>query len=705
MHWSERRWVRVLCGSRGQPLGIALLALLLMIELAPDWFGLGFVRLAAFDAYQRWAPRARHSGPAVVVAIDDESLRQHGQWPWPRTWLAQLVSRIAESNPAAIGLDIVMPEADRLSPGRLPEFVPGMGPDLVQRLTTLPSNDTVLARTLQSSRVVLGIAGLEAEAPGPRRSVRRVPFRTVGADPRPLVRRFDATLHSAEEIDRVVRGHGLLSVDPERGVVRRMPLIATVGDALVPAFGIEILRVATGGPMVTVRTSASGVQAVEVGDLVVPTEPDGSVRVHFARSDPERFVSAADVLAGKVDRERLERKLVLIGVTAIGLSDYQATPVADRMPGVEIHAQLLENIFDADLLGRPRSVVWAEAGLLLAGGLLLILVMPRASAIASAALYALMVAAIVTAGALLYLKSGVLLDAASPSLALGTLFTSMLVVTLAETERHRQELRRQVERQREEAARLAGELEAARRIQMGSLPDPTTAFPGDARLDLYAFLEPAREVGGDLYDFFPLDRDRLCLLIGDVSGKGLPGSLFMAVSKALYKSAALRGVGSVDAVMREADGEISRDNAEGLFVTMLAGVLDIGSGLLEYCNAGHEPLYLLPNGDRPLVRLADGGGPPLCVLDGFPYAASSRRLARGDAICLVTDGVLDAVSPKAETYGRARFEALLENVGRAASAAAIGEAIRLEVSRFADGVEQSDDMAILVLRWKGPSGR
>jgi adenylate cyclase len=705
MHWSERRWVRVLCGSRGQPLGIALLALLLMIELAPDWFGLGFVRLAAFDAYQRWAPRARHSGPAVVVAIDDESLRQHGQWPWPRTWLAQLVSRIAESNPAAIGLDIVMPEADRLSPGRLPEFVPGMGPDLVQRLTTLPSNDTVLARTLQSSRVVLGIAGLEAEAPGPRRSVRRVPFRTVGADPRPLVRRFDATLHSAEEIDRVVRGHGLLSVDPERGVVRRMPLIATVGDALVPAFGIEILRVATGGPMVTVRTSASGVQAVEVGDLVVPTEPDGSVRVHFARSDPERFVSAADVLAGKVDRERLERKLVLIGVTAIGLSDYQATPVADRMPGVEIHAQLLENIFDADLLGRPRSVVWAEAGLLLAGGLLLILVMPRASALASAALYALMVAAIVTAGALLYLKSGVLLDAASPSLALGTLFTSMLVVTLAETERHRQELRRQVERQREEAARLAGELEAARRIQMGSLPDPTTAFPGDARLDLYAFLEPAREVGGDLYDFFPLDRDRLCLLIGDVSGKGLPGSLFMAVSKALYKSAALRGVGSVDAVMREADGEISRDNAEGLFVTMLAGVLDVGSGLLEYCNAGHEPLYLLPNGDRPLVRLADGGGPPLCVLDRFPYAASSRRLARGDAICLVTDGVLDAMSPKAETYGRARFEALLENVGRAASAAAIGEAIRLEVSRFADGVEQSDDMAILVLRWKGPSGR
>ena len=149
MHWSERRWIRVLCGSHGQPLGIALLALLLAIELAPDLFGLGFVRLAAFDAYQRWAPRPRHSGPAIIVAIDEESLRRHGQWPWPRTWLAHLVAKIAEADPAAIGVDIVMPEADRLSPARLPEFVPDMGPDLVQRLSSLPSNDTVLAHRLK----------------------------------------------------------------------------------------------------------------------------------------------------------------------------------------------------------------------------------------------------------------------------------------------------------------------------------------------------------------------------------------------------------------------------------------------------------------------------------------------------------------------------------------------------------------------------
>jgi adenylate cyclase len=704
MHWSERRWVRVLRGGRGQPFGLLVLALLLMFGLVPDVIGLGLVRLAAFDAYQRWAPRMRRSAPAVIVAIDEESLRLHGQWPWPRTWLAQLVARLAQARPAAIGIDLVMPEPDRLSPGRLVEFVPGMGRDLAQRLSSLPSNDAALAQVLSGRPVVLGVAGLETDAARAGRAGRLVPVRAVGGDPSVFVPRFEAALRSVEEIDRAAPGHGLLSVPTARGVVRRMPLVAGVADALLPAFGIEMLRVATGGPVLTVRVGASGVEAVGIGDLLIPTEPDGGVWVHFSRHDPSRFVSAADVLSGVADLRLFEGKLVLIGVTALGLSDYHATPVADRMAGIEIHAQLLEGIFDGDLLSRPRFIGWAEAGGLIAGALLLILVVPRRPVRTSVALLVVMVAAQGAAGFFWYLQGGMLFDPASPSLGLGVLFTSMLVVTLAEAESNRRALRRQVEQQREHAARLAGELEAARRIQMGSLPHPTTAFPGDTRLDLYAFLEPAREVGGDVYDFFALDHDRVCFLIGDVSGKGLPSSLFMAVSKALYKSAALRQSGRVEAVMREADTEISRDNTEGFFVTMLAGILNVRTGLLEYCNAGHEPPYLLPNGETPLLRLTDGGGPPLCAVDRFPYAASSRRLEPGDTLCLVTDGVTEAVSPGAELYGRNRLEALLGQVGRSASAAAeVGEAIRREVSRFTGGTEPSDDMAILVLRWKGPS--
>ena len=202
---------------------------------------------------------------------------------------------------------------------------------------------------------------------------------------------------------------------------------------------------------------------------------------------------------------------------------------------------------------------------------------------------------------------------------------------------------------------------------------PAAAFPGETRFDLYAMLEPAREVGGDLYDFFLLDADHLFFMIGDVSGKGLPGSLFMAISKALYKSTALRRHGQVAVMMREADAEISRDNTEGLFVTVLAGILDARTGALEYCSAGHEPPLLLPRGARALQRLDEGGGPPLCAVDGFPYEPATRRLEPGDTLCLITDGVTEAAGPDGQLYGRERLDALLGSPRRrAASAAEVG---------------------------------
>ena len=646
----------------------------------------------------------------MIVAIDEDSLRVHGQWPWPRSWLARLVGRIAEARPAAIGLDILMAEPDRLSPGRLPELVEGLDPGLAQRLAAMPGNDTMLAQALRDRRVVLGLVGLEQADATVSPGVGPAPVRAFGGDPAPFVRRFAGALRSMDEIDAAAAGRGLISVDPEGGVVRRMPLLATIGTTLAPSLVVEMLRVASGAPALAVRVGPSGIEAVGVGDLVVPTERDGQVWVHFSRHQPRRFVSAADVLAGRVDPARFEGRLVLVGVTALGLSDYQATPVADRMTGVEVHAQLLEGIFDRALLSRPLFARGLELGAVAAAGLLLVFAVPRLRPRTSVGVFLLLAGAVMALGFILYIVRGVLLDWVTPVLALGVLYTVMLALTLTETEIQRRALRREVEEQRVAAARLAGELEAAREIQMGSLPEPAAAFPGEKRVELYAHLEPAHEVGGDLYDFFRLDDDHLFFMIGDVTGKGLPGSLFMAISKVLYKSIALRRHGQVAAMMREADAEISRDNTEGLFVTVLAGILDARSGTLEYCNAGHEPPFLLPRGGRALERLREGGGPPLCSVDGFPYPAAQRSLDPGDTLVLITDGITEAASADGRFYGRPRLEALLGGLGAASSAVEVGEAIRRDVAAFTGGAEPSDDMAVLVIRFNGaaamsPTGR
>jgi serine phosphatase RsbU (regulator of sigma subunit) len=239
---------------------------------------------------------------------------------------------------------------------------------------------------------------------------------------------------------------------------------------------------------------------------------------------------------------------------------------------------------------------------------------------------------------------------------------------------------------------------------VGILPRPELVFPAERRFEIAASMEPAREVGGDLYDFFMLDEDRLFFLVGDVSGKGLPASIFMAVSKALCKSAALRREQRIEELLREANSEIARENPESLFVTVFAGVLDSRSGRLAYCNAGHEPPFVLGR-DGKIARLTDGGGPPLCVLDEFAYVAAEHSMEPGGIVCVVSDGVTEAMNQAGGLYGSERLERALLRIASAGNPAAIVDAIRADVSRFAEGAEVADDLTLLVLRWNGPSGR
>jgi serine phosphatase RsbU (regulator of sigma subunit) len=215
---------------------------------------------------------------------------------------------------------------------------------------------------------------------------------------------------------------------------------------------------------------------------------------------------------------------------------------------------------------------------------------------------------------------------------------------------------------------------------------------------------PAREVGGDLYDFFRLDDDRLFFMIGDVAGKGLSASIFMAVSKALCKSTALRSrSATVGELVSAANGEVARDNSEMLFVTAFVGILDLATGQLEFCTAGHDNPYLL-HADQPApTRLVDPGGPPLCVVDGFDYPSAGYRMRAGERLCLVSDGVTEARDRAGGMYGSQRLATLLQaNAQAAVPARAIVDAVCADVAAFATGADAADDMTVMVLCWRGP---
>jgi serine phosphatase RsbU (regulator of sigma subunit) len=197
---------------------------------------------------------------------------------------------------------------------------------------------------------------------------------------------------------------------------------------------------------------------------------------------------------------------------------------------------------------------------------------------------------------------------------------------------------------------------------------------------------------------------RLFFLVGDVSGKGMPASIFMALSKALYKSAALRALPDLGRTMAEANVEITRENPELLFVTLVACLLDVDTGELTYCNAGHEPPQVLAADGRS-VRLLEGGGPPLCTLEDFPYAAVRTRLAPGESVVMVSDGVAEAMNPAGELFGRARLGQLLAAMPAGLTAAECVKVVSDAVRSFSDGADMADDVTVLVVRWHGSTSR
>ena len=613
-------------------------------------------------------PRSRTSMPAVIVAIDERALDEQGQWPWPRNLVADLIDAINAARPAAVGLDLLFVEPDRTS----------------------TTSDARLAESVQRGRVVMGIAGLEYRD-------RRYPFppraapARVSAKRELQLRRFDGHLQSRPEINQAGDGRGLITSDAKEAV-RRVPLVARIGQVIVPALSVEMIRVADGAPILRLTDQGGERLVLGVGPFNIPLQSDGTLYVWFGAHDTERMVSAEDVLTGKAPPDMLRNKLVLVGINGLGLLDYQVTALGERIPGVEVHAQILEQIFDGQYLHRPTGASWIEAALLAAAGLALVLLVPALRPWVSGSLLAALFAVLIAIG-LVAFRGGILINVAAPAIGVAFLFATLLASTLAEADRQRRALR-------EAQARVAGELEAARRIQMGLLPAPTELFPDEGRFMLAALLEPARTVGGDFYDCFMLDKDRLFFIVGDVSGKGLAASLFMALSKSLLKSIALRGARDPAEIFNRANAEISRDNPESLFVTAFAAIFDARNGQLLMCSAGHEPAVLGQPGAAP-ERLMHSGGPPLCVIRDYRYSSSEVQLAPGGWLCAVTDGVTEAMNERAELYGSAR---LLETLRGLSEPWAIVAAVQDDVRRFARQAEQSDDLTLMCVR-RTTSGR
>ncbi len=374
----------------GRPVALLLL-LAVMVWRGTDPGGfLEIGRAKVFDFYQQAKPRERPDDrPVAVVDIDEASLSALGQWPWSRVTVAQMVANLFNAGAAVVAFDVVFAEPDRLSPARMAESVPGLDPAMAQKLKSMPSNDDVLADIFrQAGRVVLGQTML-GDALGKPLDGDDMPATSVASlngDPVPYLEQHTALLRNIPVLDQAAAGRGIFNVTPETdGVVRRVPAAATVGGVIYPALTVEMLRVATGQSTILIRMPKAddplrGIKDLVIRPSVLQTDPKGRIFLYAARYDRKAYVSAADVVNGTFDPAKVAGKLVIIGTSASGLLDIRTTALDRQIPGVDVHAQIIETVLGGMQLQIPLDAAFQEGMATVLAALAMIVLVPMIGA-------------------------------------------------------------------------------------------------------------------------------------------------------------------------------------------------------------------------------------------------------------------------------------------------------------------------------------
>lgn len=651
-----------------------------------------YAQRAVFDAWQRLSPREISMDNVAVVLVDDASVENLGAWPWSRYTVARLISEINYADPAAIGIDIYFTEPD---PVRPEAFVSLYGEEELDsqtraKIEALPNIDELLGEIVGRGPVVLARFATDDGGQSPD----EVFYNSLleGEPPSGVLRR-DQLVASIPTIDANALSHAMVNGPPDNdGVVRRVPLGVVVGQNSLPGFALELARLAMGTEKL--EWDKDGVLA---DGNSIPTDASGNLRFKMGSYPAPALYSAAAVARGQIPPEAFKGKVVLVGVGATGTFDIVATPLLSETYGVLVQAMAVDALLESEWLSRPSYLIALEigaslivVGLVFAAGLSL---RPWLIGVTLALTFALPLTSWI-----LYDQTNLLLDPVRP-LLIGICAAIALVLTrysLARAERAR--LAAELFEQRILASEQEGELKAARRIQMSMVPSQQVLSKLDARTEIGAVLEPAKSVGGDFYDAARIGDDSVIFVVGDVTGKGVPAALFMALSKSLAKSNLARPTEDLGTAVAELNRDLMDEADEEMGLTLMVGVLNCTTGQIDFVNAGHEnPIHVHQGGTIDNVELR--GGPPLCVVD-FPYQVETLELVRGDTLVVITDGATEATNASDELFGIEGVMEALESV-RGASASHRVNHLAKEVRLFEGSTDPSDDLTIFALRYMG----
>ena len=583
----------------------------------------------SFDLYQKIFPLDKQDSKVVIINIDEKSLSKFGQFPWNRSIFAKIIENVNRSNPKVIGFDIFFTEKDKQTPEEIIKAYNILSSDVINYLTNIQSHDERFRQQLDVSNSVLAVLGSKVASEGSYDRSAKAKFISKGGDPKNFTYVFPYSIGSLEILENSVKGLGSISfLDQSDGIIRSLPLIVRFKNKLYPTMGLEMVRVGSKQKNLFIEMNEVGIKRVSVRPYKISSDPNGIFWIRYKKTKKNQYISASSVFDGKFDESIFKDKYVLIGASAQGLFDLVKTPLGVTIPGVEVHANVIENILDNSYLTRNPNIYVFE----LLFSIIIAFVTFYFSQIIkpkySLAIFFGSTVSVILIGFGFFLLRSELVDFSYPVFMVTAVFlTGLYFRFIKENELAISNLQKQAALKKERE--LAGEVQ--KRL-----------FPEIKKFEhfVYAKNVPARDVSGDYYDIIEINENEFYFTLADVSGKGVRSGMLMAKASSVFRTLSNLKL-PLEKIVFLVNNEIVEAKFKGMFVTAVFGKMNVSNGEIEIVNAGHESIMLFDEGKN--YEFIKSDLPPIGIIKYSNEAMVIKRNLniKNKTFVVYTDGVTE----------------------------------------------------------------
>ena len=604
----------------------------------------------SFDSYQKIFKYSEKQDDIVIVDIDEPSLAKFGQFPWGRNVFSKILENINKENPKSVGFDIFFSEKDKQSPEEIIKTYSIEDTDIKNALQSIEGHDEKFQKTLKETKSVLAVFGSLVPTKGTYNRKGKARIFAKGGNVKNYVYNYKYSLGSIPILEKNSKGLGSINyITQSDAVVRSLPLIMVFNDKLFPSFGLEMIRIGEKKRSIITNLNDNGINNISIKPYVFDTDKNSLIWVKYNRSINNNYISAEKVFDNNFDNNFFKDKYVLIGASAKGLFDTVKIPTGETVPGVQVHANVIDNLLKNNFLKRNDKIFIFELIISILISIIAFVISQRIKPKYSLSIIFLGLIIIFVIGLIIYKFRSELIDVSYPMIMISiTFLTGLYFRFLQENKIALQNLQKE--------AKLLKERELAGGVQKSLFPD-ISAFENF----VYAKNIPARDVSGDYFDVMKVGPEEYYFTLADVSGKGVKAGMYMAKASSIFRTLSNLKF-PLERVVFGVNNEIIEAKFKGMFVTAVFGKFNPISGDLTYINAGHESIMLFDKAKK--IEFIESDLPPIGIMKYFAESmVKSKTINIKDKTFVVyTDGVTEGYLPNGEEFGAVGVENIVKGM-------------------------------------------